>query len=411
MRRLALITTFALTGAMLAFPSGLAAQSSYTDVPAPIDPATCPDQGGDWAAHALKRSVTPQLGLPAIPHPADNPPTAEKIELGRKLFFDRRLSINHTMSCAMCHVPEQAFANRELQTAVGVEGRSVKRNAPTIVNIGFLTPLFHDGRDVALETQFIGPLVARNEMANPSAGRVIAHLKDLPDYRPLFEAAFGAPASLDRVGMALAAYQRSTTLGGSAFDRWHFGGQQDALTDAQKRGYEIFSGRGDCASCHLIGDQSALFTDLDFHDTGYGRSREQARQTPPATTRIQLAPGVFHDVDFAKVASVGQKREADLGRYEVTEDPADRWKFRTPSLRNVALTRPYMHDGALHTLRDVITFYNAGGPNHPGQDPRIRPLGLSETDMADLEAFLQSLTSPGLECLVAEARSKQPDNH
>lgn len=387
------------------------AQTLYDDVPELLDPADCAVSGGDWAERALTRSLTPQLGLPSLAHPEDNPPSAEKIRLGRKLFFDRRLSINKTMSCAMCHVPEQAFVNWELQTSVGVEGRSVKRNAPTIINVGHLTALFHDGRDPALETQFIGPIVARNEMSNPSAGHVISLLGRLPDYAPGFEAAFGAPPSLDRVGQALASYQRSVTLGNSAFDRWYFGQDEAAFSDAQRRGFEIFTGRGECSSCHLIGARDALFTDMGFHDTGYGQMREHARQNPPDTARLQIAPGLYQEVDFSMIASVLKPQEADLGRYEVTEMPEDRWKFRTPTLRNIAVTRPYMHDGALHSLAEVIAFYNEGGPATAGQDPRIRPLGLSAGEMADLEAFLEGLTSDGLACVLAEARHQPPDNH
>lgn len=346
-----------------------------------------------------------------MPSPPDNPPTAEKIALGRKLFFDRRLSINGTMSCAMCHVPEQGFANWELATAIGVEGRSLKRNAPTLVNVGYLTPLFHDGRDSSLETQFVGPLVAHNEMANPSAGYVVAALNRMPDYRPLFETVFGAPASLDRIGMALGAYQRSLTVADSPFDRWAFAGEEEAIGAAAKRGFELFTGKAGCASCHLIGEQDALFTDLQFHDTGYGRMREAQRQNPPDTVPVRVAPGVVHNVKIAIVEAVSAGREADLGRYEVTENPADRWKFRTPGLRNVAVTPPYMHDGALATLAEVLEFYNRAEADHPGRDPRIRPLGLTGEELQQLEAFLNTLTSAGLDCLVAEARSRRPDNH
>ncbi|NDW44016.1 cytochrome-c peroxidase [Ruegeria sp. PrR005] len=379
-------------------------------LPAPISAETCPTDRESWASAALERSLTPQPGLPPVPHPADNPPTEAKIELGRKLFFDRRLSINRTMSCAMCHVPEQGFANWELATAIGVEGRSIKRNAPSVINVGFLTPLFHDGRDPALETQFVAPLVARNEMANPSIGHVVAELNGLPDYRPLFDAAFAAPASLDRIGQALGAYQRSLTLGNSAFDRWYYGGDETALNAAAQRGFALFTGKADCASCHLIETDQALFTDQQFHDTGYGRLREERRQNPPATHPVQVAPGVVHQVDFSRILSVSAPREADLGRYEVTEEPEDRWKFRTPGLRNLAVTAPYMHDGALTTLGDVLEFYNIGGAGHPDQDARIHPLNLSPTELADIEAFLLALTSDGLDCLVAEARSHPPDN-
>ncbi|MCC0028781.1 MAG: methylamine utilization protein MauG [Brucellaceae bacterium] len=384
---------------------------AFAETRQPVDPGACPVDRDGWSGRALARSLAPHPGLPPVPHPQDNPPTRAKIELGRTLFFDRRLSINKTMSCAMCHVPEQAFANWELQTAVGVEGRSVKRNAPTLANVAFLGTLFHDGRDNALETQFVGPMVAHNEMANPSVGHVVAFLKGDAQYRASFETAFGAEASLDRIGMALGSYQRTLLAADTPFDRWRYGGNTEALSASQKRGFDIFAGKGECASCHLIEEDSALFTDEQFHDTGYGWMRERQRQTPPAATAVQVAPGVVYDVDQSKIAAVSGAREADLGRYEVTEDPADRWRFRTPPLRNVAMTPPYMHDGALHSLRAVIEFYNSGGPGHAGQDPRIRPLGLSEGELDDLEAFLDSLTSPDLACLAAEARVNRPDNH
>lgn len=389
----------------------LAVQGALASPVPQIRPDSCTSFTPDWAEDATARSLDPILGLPPIPHPQDNPPTAAKIELGRKLFFDRRLSINKTMSCAMCHVPEQGFANWELLTSVGVEGRSVKRNAPTVINVGYLGVLFHDGRDTALETQFIAPMVARNEMANPSVGRVVDFLEGDAEYQQMFDQAFGAQASLDRIGKALASYQRSLVGGPSDFDRWFYGGEEDAMSDAQKRGFEIFRGKGDCAACHTIEDDYALFTDELHHDTGYGWMREQIRQNPPESIMVEIAPGVVHEVDYARVASVSGKKEGDLGRYEVTEDPQDRWKFRTPSLRNLTLTRPYMHDGALRELSEVIAFYNEGGPGTALQDPRVRPLNLSEAEMDDLEAFLEALTNTGVDCLVAEARSTPPDNH
>lgn len=393
--------------AMLA---GAATAQPYPAAPKQISGESCAAPE-DWAQRAAARASGAPLGLPPVPQPDYNPPTAEKVALGRKLFFDRRLSINGTMSCAMCHVPEQGFANWEVASAIGVEGRSVKRNAPTLINVAYMAPLFHDGRDAALETQFIGPIVARNEMANPSAGLVVARLHNMPDYPALFEAAFGAPASLDRIGEALAAYQRSLTLGASGFDQWLYGGQSAAISPAAQRGFALFTGAPGCASCHPVGDSFALLTDLQFHDTGYGRMREALRQHPPESVPVQVAPGVVHHVRREIVAAVSATREADLGRYEVTEDPQDRWKFRTPSLRNVAITPPYMHDGGFSTLAEVLAFYNEGGAGLPGQDPRIRPLGLSAGDLDDLEAFLRALTSDGVACLVAEARSHPPDNY
>lgn len=386
-------------------------EATSLDQPAYSDPETCEAGSEHWAETALQRSLSVPLGLPPMVHPDDNPPTRAKIELGRKLFFDRRLSINKTMSCAMCHVPEQGFANWELATSVGVEGRSVKRNAPTVINIGYLSPLFHDGRDFSLETQFVAPMVARNEMANPSVGHVITMIAEMPDYQPLFAKAFDARPSLDRVGQALGAYQRTLIAGNSPFDQWFFGGDETAVSNVVKRGYDLFSGKANCISCHTMEEGSALFTDQLFHDTGYGRMRETLRQNPPDTVPVQVAPGVTHQLSINRVLSVSGEREADLGRYEVTEDPEDRWKFRTPSLRNLTVTPPYMHDGAFSTLREVIAFYNQGGAQHPAQDQRIQPLGLTETELNELEAFLVSLSSESFACLASEARTTPPDNH
>lgn len=396
--------------ALLVVAADASGQSLYDDVPPLIPLAAC-EETGRWSEHALERILVPQTGLPPVPYPEDNPPTVEKIELGRKLFFDRRLSINKTMSCAMCHVPEQAFVHWEILTAVGVEGRSGKRNAPTNLNVAFYETLFHDGRDPMLETQYLVPLTAHHEMANPSAGGVIALLNALPDYQEMFQAAFAAPASVDRMGMALATYQRSLTAANTPFDRWYYAGDTEAMDADAQRGFALFTGKAECASCHLIDDDHALFTDQQFHDTGHGWLQERRRQMPVERTLVQVAPGVYHPMPQTAIDAFIRVREADLGRYEVTEDPDDRWKFRTPSLRNVAMTRPYMHDGALASLEEVVAFYNQGGAGHPEQDPRIRPLGLDAGETADLVAFLEALTSPDLACLAAGARVNPPDNH
>ena len=364
-----------------------------------------------WAASATQRVLDTALGLPAIAYPADNPPTPEKVALGRKLFFDRRLSFNKTMSCAMCHVPEQAFSSWEMQTSVGVEGRSGKRNAPTILNVGFYKTLFTDGRETSLETQFISPLIARNEMANPSAGYLVTKLKSLPDYNGLFEEAFGKSASLDRIGMALGVYQRSLVAGNSPFDQWYYGNDKKAISDKAARGFQLFKKQANCTTCHIINEDYAIFTDNNFHDIGYGWWRERKRQNPPETTSVEIAPGEYIQVDKATITSVGDPPQSDLGRYEVTEDPEDLWKFRTPSLRNVGVTMPYMHDGGFSTLRDVLEFYNAGAVPHDGLHPALKPLGLSSGDLADIEAFLHSLTSSTISTLIGEARYQAPDNH
>jgi cytochrome c peroxidase len=354
------------------------------------------------ALDLLARARRAPLGLPPVPEPADDPLTPEKVDLGRRLFFDRRLSANGTISCAMCHVPEQGFTSNEIATAVGIEGRGVRRNAPTLYNVAYLPRLFLDGRETRLEYQVWGPLLARNEMGNPSIGVVVERIRSLPDYAGRFEAAFPQRGlALETIGMALASYERTLVSGGSPFDRWRYGGEDAALGEAAKRGFALFAGRGGCAGCHRVGTRSALFTDGDLHDTGVGYAASMGTPAPPR--RVLVAPGRYLVVDPDTLAAVTGPRPADLGRYEITHDPADRWKYRTPTLRNVALTAPYMHDGSLATLRDVVDFYDRGGVENEGLDPRIRPLGLSDAEARDLVAFLESLTGGDVDALVADA--------
>lgn len=354
------------------------------------------------SAELWSTGFTPPLGLPAIAAPADNPLTTEKIALGRLLFFDRRLSHNNTFSCAMCHVPEQGFTSNELATAVGIEGRTVRRNSPTIYNVAYLKRLFHDGRESSLEQQIWGPLLARNEMGNPSVGLVIDQIRTIPGYPELFEQAFpGKSISMETVGQALASYQRVLVSANSAFDRWYFGGEKDALSARQQAGFRVFTGKGGCSACHLVGENWALFTDDRMHNTGIGY--ERSMQKTPASTRVQIAPGETITVRGDVVADASEHRPNDLGLYEITEDPDDRWKYRTPSLRNVALTAPYMHDGSLSTLKEVIEFYNRGGAENELLDPLVRPLDLSREEIGQLLSFLHTLTGDNVDRLVADA--------
>jgi len=343
------------------------------------------------------------LGLPALEVPADNPVTPQKAALGRKLFFDRRLSPNGTMSCAMCHVPEQGFTAHELATSVGIEGRSVRRNAPTVLNVAWQKRLFHDGREFSLENQVWGPLLAPNEMGNPSLGFVIERVRGLEDYRGLFEAAFdGRGASAERIGQALASYERTLAAAGSRFDRWRYGGEAAALSETEQLGFRIFTGKARCAACHIVGERDALFTDHGFHNTGIGWQRAF---DSPERIRVELAPGVHAELERKTLESFSEPPPKDTGRYEITRDPRDRWAYKTPGLRNVALTSPYMHDGSLPTLEAVIGFYDRGGIDNPEKSPLLAPLGLSAQERDALLAFLRSLTGSGVEALIAEARA------
>ncbi|MCG8428238.1 MAG: SCO family protein [Chromatiales bacterium] len=354
------------------------------------------------AADLLELVNNPPLGLPAVPMPDDNLPTREKIELGRKLFYDRRLSLNDTFSCAMCHVPEQGFTSNELAMAVGIEGRSVRRNSPTIYNTAYAKLLFHDGREDNLEQQVWGPLLARNEMANPSIGYVLNKIRRIKDYQGLFESAFqGKGVSMETVGMALASYQRALISGNSPFDRWYFADDADAVSETAKRGFKLFTGKAGCVACHSIGDKSALFSDNLLHNTGVGY--RESMGIYPEKERVIIAPGVEMEIDRSIIESVGEKPATDLGLYEVTQNPFDRWKYKTPILRNIALTAPYMHNGSLSTLRDVVEFYDQGGVPNELQDPRVRPLGLTEPEKQALVEFMRTLTGSNVDTIVADA--------
>ncbi|MDD5364642.1 MAG: cytochrome c peroxidase [Gallionellaceae bacterium] len=341
------------------------------------------------------------LGLPPLTVPAVNPLTKEKIDLGRRLFMDRRLSHNNTMSCAMCHVPEQGFTSHELGTAIGLEGRSLRRNSPTIYNVGYQRSLFHEGREPHLEDQVWGPLLTKVEMDMPSIGYVVEKVRQLKEYEGLFEAAFGGPVNAERIGQALASWERTMISGNSRFDRWFYGGQRDVLNAEEQLGFQVFTGKGHCSTCHLIGEKSALFTDHKFHNTGLGWERTMFPERN--NYRVQLAPGIFVQVMGSLLKSF-EPPQADVGRYEVTIDTKDRWAYKTPVLRNVAVTQPYMHDGSLSTLEDVVEFYDKGGIDNDNKSPLLQPLKLSSAEKAALVAFMKTLTGDNLAALTHDAR-------
>ncbi len=349
----------------------------------------------------LEFVIHPPLGLTTVPAPLDNLPTSEKIQLGRKLFYDRRLSLNNTVSCAMCHIPEQGFSSNEMATSVGIEGRTVKRNAPTLYNVAYAQWLFHDGRENTLEQQVWGPLLASNEMANPSVGAVIAKITNSADYDGLFEKAFNRGPGMETIGMAIASYERTLNSANSPFDHWYYGENAKAINDKAERGFHLFRGKAGCVNCHHIRKNDALFMDNRLHNTGVGYREAMLKE--PSKHLVQVAPGVFFEIDAAAVNSVSERKPNDLGRYEVTQKPEDRWSYKTPSLRNIALTAPYMHNGSFLTLKQVVEFYNQGGVVNENLDPLIKPLTLTAMEVGDLVAFLNTLTGDNVATLVADA--------
>ncbi|QQS47432.1 MAG: cytochrome-c peroxidase [Acidobacteriota bacterium] len=315
--------------------------------------------------------IDPPNGLP--PLPGDARLTSDLIALGRRLFNEKRLSSDGTVSCASCHNPDLYFTDG-LKVAKGVGGQLGSRNSPTVLNAVFNTSQFWDGRAASLEDQAGIPIAAPNEMNMPHES-CVERLSSDQSYRDQFEKVYGSgPITMGRVLRAIAAFERTLLSGNSPFDRHQYGGDKSALSEEAIRGMQIFRGKGNCATCHTIGESYALFTDGQFHNVGAGMN------------------------------SSGEL--ADQGRFEQTRVESDRGAFRTPSLRNVAKTAPYMHDGSLKTLEEVVAFYIGGGNSNPQLDPEIRPIGLSARDRTDLIAFLESLTGD-LPQEVASSRGKK----
>jgi cytochrome c peroxidase len=301
------------------------------------------------------------LGLPPVPAPIDNPPTMETITLGRKLFYDTRLSKNDSLSCASCHNPSLGFTDGH-RVSNGVDGMAGVRNAPTLLNAAYSSLQFWDGRASSLEEQSADPIADPVEM-NQTHDVSIAKIRDDQAYKVEFVRAFGpGPITLGRIENSLASFERTLLSGNSPFDRYEFGGDNKALTPGAIRGLAIFtnSKKGNCVTCHTINEKYALLTDGKFHNIGVGVN--------------------------------GEGELIDPGRYDQTKLEADKGAFKTPTLRNVALSAPYMHDGSLRTLKDVVDFYAGGGNSNPHLDKEIKAISLSAQDRADLVEFLESFT-------------------
>jgi len=289
-------------------------------------------------------------GFPEPEIPSHNPLSREKVNLGRKLFFDPVLSADSSVSCGSCHLPQSAFANHDA-VALGISGHAGMRNVPSLVNIAYHPYLFAEGEVPDLESQAIAPLQHEDEMGF-NLRKAVERLNSDETYMLLFYDAFGAPASTATLVRALACYERTLISASSPFDQFT-AGDGSALSPSEKRGMKLFfSDRTNCSSCH----SGFNFTNYAFENIGLYETYNDA----------------------------GKKRATDL--------PQDEGKFKTPSLRNVWLTWPYMHDGSLGTLKEVVAFYNEGGKKHPNKNPLIRPLGLSEQEQKDLVEFLESLT-------------------
>ena len=319
-------------------------------------PAPAPPPAGETLQSGSFQMILPlglQAGATYIPD--KNPLTAEKIVLGTLLYFDPRLSKDQTVSCASCHNPYHGFAD-PAPTSKGVGLKLGGRNSPTVINRLFSKEQFWDGRAADLEEQAHGPLTNPVEMAMPSHNDVVKNVQAVKGYAPLFEKAFGSKEiTMPRIAQAIASYERTVVSGNSPFDRYT-AGNKDAMSTAAVRGMELFNGAGNCKGCHA----GFNFTDESYHNLGVGMDKP----TP------------------------------DLGRAVISKADSEKGAFKTPTLRNIVETAPYMHDGSEATLKDVVEFYNRGGIKNPWLSKEIKPLNLTPQQVGDLLAFLEALSGP-----------------
>jgi cytochrome c peroxidase len=332
------------------------------------------------------------LGLPPVPVPADNPQTPEKITLGKRLYEDARFSGDGTISCASCHEPTKAFTDGR-PVAQGIRKQKGTRNSPTVINAAYYDSQFWDGRRPSLEEQAKDPFINPVEHGLKSHEPILETIRADATYPAEFKKVFGVDAkdiTIDHVVKAIASFERTVISGNSPFDRYLYGGDPKAISEAAKRGLELYRTKARCQDCHTIGQTNAIFTDNKFHNLGVG-----FKKIEPHVIKIANA--------FRKAKQEGKKIDesvltnqeaSELGRFAVTLNPSDIGRFKTPTLRNVTATAPYMHDGSLKTLEEVIDLYNKGGEANTLLDSGIRPLNLTDQEKADLLEFLKTLTSP-----------------
>ena len=351
-----------------------------------------------WAASIALAALTltpVRAGAPVVPLPKsipadlwellvppENPVTPEKVALGRKLFFEKRLSSDGTVSCATCHDPAHGFSDGK-KVSEGVQGKKGARNAPTVLNAVFNEMQFWDGRAPSLEEQSKGPMTNPVEMGAASHDAVVAVVRGIPEYKAEFQKVFGREPTIDDIAAAIASFERTVVSGDSPFDRFK-AGDKSALSESAQRGWELWNGKARCNTCHPFGEATPNFSDNKFHNIGVAAKGRDfaglARRAAGAGDPQELA----FDPDFT-----------ELGRFVVTRQPKDIGAFKTSGLRDVALSAPYMHDGSEATLLDVINFYDKGGEPNPYLDGGIVALKLTDQEKKDLVAFMESLTGEG----------------
>lgn len=321
--------------------------------------------------------------------PEDNPLTAEKIALGEKLYFDKRLSGDRSVSCATCHDPATALADNN-PLAVGIELKKGARNSPTVLNAMFNELQFWDGRAPSLEEQAKLPIINPIEMGMKDHDAVVERVRAVPDYQKQFAAVFPDEGiTIDTIAKALASFERTQLSGNSPFDRF-IAGDDKAISAAAKRGWELFNGQARCISCHAFNASSPFFSDFKFHNIGVAAKDQNfnvlARRARQITASSPRSAELVDQLALSEGFS-------ELGRYLVTKQQRDIGAFKTSMLRDIELTAPYMHNGSEKTLLDVVKFYNKGGELNANLDGGMRPLKLTDPQMDDVVEFMKTLTS------------------
>jgi cytochrome c peroxidase len=338
---------------------------------------------------------TPNTGVPPgvdpvawanIYIPGDNQPTPDRIALGRKLYFDTRLSRDGTVSCATCHDVSRGFTDRR-NVSEGVGDHLGRRSAPTTMNAALFQSMFWDGRAPTLEEQAKLPILNPIEMGHPDGASAVKALEADPTYTELFQKAYGRGPNYEDVGRAIASFERTLIFLDAPFDKY-VAGDANAISPAAQRGLVLFGGKARCVSCHMLNASNPLGTDNLFHNIGVSARTKNFEDL----ARKGLA-AVKESSDSRALDNLALATDlGELGRFITTRNRSDIGAFKTEQLRNVGITAPYMHDGSLHTLWDVMDHYNKGGETNPYLDGGIEPLNLSESEIDDLVAFLFTLT-------------------
>ncbi|HZL99999.1 MAG TPA: cytochrome c peroxidase, partial [Planctomycetota bacterium] len=313
-------------------------------------------------------------------------PTSQRVALGRTLYFDTRLSADGTVSCATCHDSTRAFTDQRM-VSEGIGGQLGRRNAPTTLNASLLVEQFWDGRATTVEHQAGMPILNPIEMGEQTEEQVVARLAAVPAYQKAFELAWGRPVNYADLRASIGAFERTLVFLDSPFDRFR-AGDQEAISPSARRGWTLFDGKARCANCHPLNASQPLGTDHAYHNIGVAAHDQDFEGLAAQALKALEADSSEHALDELALST----DMSELGRFMVTRNRADIGAFKTEQLRNIGITAPYMHDGSMQTLWDVIDHYNKGGEDNPFLDGGIEALALTESEIDDLVAALFTLT-------------------